>query len=61
MRHVEGKGFIIKPHQQRLDFDTEYVVIDRMLSFKKILQVSMAVHGVSRQRLLLHLPEENIM
>ena len=27
---VEGKDFIIKPHQQRLDFDTEYyVVIDR--------------------------------
>ena len=27
---VEGNDFIIKPHQQRLDFDTEYyVVIDR--------------------------------
>lgn len=59
---VEGNDFIIKPHQQRLEFDTEYyVVIDRDAIVQEDFRVSMVVHGVSRQRLLLHLPGENIM
>ena len=59
---VEENDFIIKPHQQRLDFDTEYyVVIDREAIGQEDFPGITAVRGLSRQSLLLRLTVRNIM
>lgn len=59
---VEENDFIIKPHQQRLDFDTEYyVVIDREAIGQEDFRAFTVVRGLSRQSLLLRLTVRNIM